>query len=39
MEILIKKNCYNCGNRPKCCEIGPNLVGCNGKNNKWIPVK
>jgi len=23
MQTLIKRNCYNCGNRTNCCTYGP----------------
>lgn len=34
-----KRNCMNCDNRPKCCEISPKNVGCINGKSKWTPIK
>lgn len=39
MRILIIRNCYTCSNRPRCCEYGPNRVGCNGNNIAYKAMK
>ena len=31
MKTLVKRNCYNCGNRINCCTYGPPK-----KENCWI---